>query len=434
MRRELLIPIVGVGLLLSACLPEGQRLPQSPLLSALEPKSGRIAFVGLDRNVYILDQAGAGLTAVTEDAAPSEDLAVLYRTPTWSPESDRLALLRHTFEAGDVAASSIVIAEADGPGRTVAFESEKEHPIYLSWSPVGDHVTLLTGRATDSAYKVWNIPAAGGEAQLVDAGRPVYWSWAPGGDGLLAHIDGSIQDNPGTARISLLQLGPTVSEQRLDVEPFIFQAPSFSPAGDLALIAGYARSGTPALLLTTPLGDSVAELAPLETAAAFGWSPTGRYAAYIHAEPNQPGLIGRLFLVALTDPEDPVTIETGDSLVVAFDWAPNGEQILSYAPAQGPPETEGGDPTLLLQLRVTQARSGDTRRLGTFRPTDDFVNLLPFFDQYAQSSTAWSPDSRNIVFTAQTDDGTSAVFVLAASGTVEPRGIAEGVYAVWSWR
>jgi hypothetical protein len=45
----------GMGclvLLLAACLPQGVQIPESPLLRALERKSGLISYVGLDGNIY----------------------------------------------------------------------------------------------------------------------------------------------------------------------------------------------------------------------------------------------------------------------------------------------------------------------------------------------------------------------------------------------
>jgi hypothetical protein len=293
---------------------------------------------------------------------------------------------------------------------------------------------VLTGDSSDAGLKIWHVPAEGGDAQLVDVGQPAYWAWTPGGEGLLAHLDGSSSEHPGRARVSLLLLGGSVSERRLDLEPVTFQAPSLSPAGDLALVAGSLDGGEPSLLLTTPLGESFTELLPIETQIAFGWSPRGRNAAYIAAEPGQTTLLGRLGLLDLSDPESPVPIETGEALVVAFDWSPDGRHVLSYEPVAGASGEDAQEPVLLFRLNLTDVPSGETRQLGTFRPTQDFVDLLPFFDQYAQSSTAWSPDGRNIVFTSQTLDGQQAVFVLSTSGTVEPRGVAEGVYAVWSWR
>ena len=48
---------------LVAC--QGFRIPQSPLLGTLERKSGRIAFVGMDGNIYTMNQAGHDVTSIT---------------------------------------------------------------------------------------------------------------------------------------------------------------------------------------------------------------------------------------------------------------------------------------------------------------------------------------------------------------------------------
>jgi len=56
-----------IALLVSACLPQNVQVPQSPLLSTLERKSGRIAYIGVDGNIYTSDQAGRNLGEVRFD-------------------------------------------------------------------------------------------------------------------------------------------------------------------------------------------------------------------------------------------------------------------------------------------------------------------------------------------------------------------------------
>jgi hypothetical protein len=72
----------------------------------------------------------------------------------------------------------------------------------------------------------------------------------------------------------------------------------------------------------------------------------------------------------------------------------------------------------------------------SFTPTDDFLQTVPFFDQYHQSLTFWSPDSRYFVATRQegAGSGLATVWVLDTSGAEEPRKVGEGTLAVWSWR
>src|SRR5436189_935867 len=74
---------------LSSCLPQNMHVPQSPLLPLLERKSGLIAYIGSDWNIYTSDQAGKNITAYTKDAVVpknSTDPFRYYVYPTWAPD------------------------------------------------------------------------------------------------------------------------------------------------------------------------------------------------------------------------------------------------------------------------------------------------------------------------------------------------------------
>lgn len=429
MIRRATLAMLALAAVAAGCLPQGSRLPESPLLRLFERKSGRIAFVGPDGNVYLTDQTGSDPIAVTDDAILEGPTAVLYRSPHWSPGSDRLALLRHVFEGGALAGSALVIARAEGAEVDEVYSSTSEFPIFASWSPPGDRLALLTGRGRGPGFTLWSVPVPSGEPRVLDTGQPVYWSWSPGGEGLLVHIGGSDAENPGQARVTYLEAGDPVREFGLDLRPSDFQAPAFSPGGDQALMAGFDDRGEPSLLLTDPLGSAPQVLAPLSGRTAFGWAPDGRALAYLTFEPQKGGVVGRLRIEDLTDPASPVDLPTPDHSAVAFFWSPDSRSLLSYSAARPP----GDDTTILLTMHVTDREDGNTRRLGTFRPTEEFIEMVAFFDQFQQGGTVWSPDSRSIVFPSITESGQQAIFVIPASGTVEARGIAEGTFAVWSW-
>ena len=57
MMKKLILTTL-VSLLITSCLPRDMQLPQSPLLSTLERKSGLIAYIGVDGNIFVSDQAG----------------------------------------------------------------------------------------------------------------------------------------------------------------------------------------------------------------------------------------------------------------------------------------------------------------------------------------------------------------------------------------
>jgi hypothetical protein len=101
------------------------------------------------------------------------------------------------------------------------------------------------------------------------------------------------------------------------------------------------------------------------------------------------------------------------------------------------PENESddntGNETLVFQLNILDIASGESKSLFTFPPSQLFVSIIPYFDQYHQSTTIWSPDSKNLVLSFIGPDGNPGIAVVAASGTLEPRLLTSGLFAVWSW-
>jgi len=122
--------------------------------------------------------------------------------------------------------------------------------------------------------------------------------------------------------------------------------------------------------------------------------------------------------------------------VIAFFWSPDSRSLAYFVPyldsSSASSEDQSAD--LLLELNILDAESGESRKILTYKPTSQFADLLPFFDQYHQSMTIWSPDSNNLVVTFVDSEAASGVAVVAASGRLEPRFLAEGLLAVWSWR
>src|SRR5690349_12262510 len=84
------------ALLIASCLPQDMQVPQSPLLSTLERKSGLIAYLGTDGNMYISDQGGGHQQQLTEDAVIPETQGgpiLYYQYPTWSRDGSQLAFM-----------------------------------------------------------------------------------------------------------------------------------------------------------------------------------------------------------------------------------------------------------------------------------------------------------------------------------------------------
>lgn len=425
--------VLGLGLLATACLPQGMRVPQSEFLAALERKAGLIAYLGTDGNIYTIDQGGGEPTPVTTDARVASDY-LIYGAPAWSPDSQSLAFARFTGQ-GTSAPSEVSLFVADKAGQNLlqAYTSG-DYLIYYDWSPDGRHISFLSDTPSQNlALKI--VPAAGGEAETLDVGAPYYWTWSPNSQTLLVHAGGATAE----AHLSVLRLGSVVTEHGLEISPSPFKAPAYSPDGHQALVAGQTPDRQSALLLTDALGQNPQPLTEYAGNIAFAWSPDGKRIAYIASEADPLGLEGKLVIVDPAGKQKPVELKGQSAL--AFFWSPDSKSVAYFSrhilPTPTPEAGQSssvGESATILSLNVIEARNGATHEVATFVPTERFLQVIPYFDQYHKSTTIWSPDSRNLVVSAYTGDGTPGIWVVAASGNLEPRFIAPGLVGFWSWK
>ena len=112
----------------------------------------------------------------------------------------------------------------------------------------------------------------------------------------------------------------------------------------------------------------------------------------------------------------------GDESVVAFWWSPDGRSLLVLEVA------EEGFPMLAWSVWEDGSMTGPTE----FEPDPTFVrDLLPFFDQYAQSMSLWAPDGTAFAFPGRIGDE-AGIWVHPVDGT--PELIEEGTWVAWSPR
>jgi TolB protein len=431
----LILPI-----LISACTQGGQ-MPQSPLLSSLERKSGIIAYIGLDGNVYTIDQSGGKLTAITEDALPqSEDGSAVrfYNFPTWSHSDRNLAFLGITVEeSGDALAE--ILSSSEGETGEVIYRSEEDFPFYLYWAHDGENLGFLSQGPTGGtmAFRIANSENV--DSKIVDTGQPFYWAWSPTEDEAIVHVGGSASANPGRAKLAFLSTKPNVVETGVNLLPSTFQAPAFSPDGEYILLATEGAGGSSNLTLLSSTGVTSTVVTDLAGPVAFDWAPEGDYIAYVESTRQTGSFLGSLSFVDLSDPDEPVTIDTEADNVIAFFWSPDGEQVAYFVPAvaenpDGSQAVEGEEPLIFLVLYIADAKDGSIREVTHFVPSTSFLNIIPYFDQYQRSSTIWSPDGNYLVVSAlSTQDGTPVIIIVPSAGSLSPRFLVEGTLAFWSW-
>ena len=433
MKKTLLL-ILSV-LLITSCLPRNVQVPQSPLLSTLERKSGLIAYVGIDGNIFLSDQAGGNLKQLTKDAKlpqSQSDPYLFYQYPTWSQDGNQLAFVRTRAE--DAQPSSVLfVANINDDHVSEIYTSESEHPIYLYWSPDDANVSLLTTSVSGQSLILQNIPADGSERTVIDTGSPYYWSWAPDGSTMIVHAGGAASST-SPQHLAFLSLDKEIIEDGLDETPAPFQAPAWSPDGRHILLTRVNDQDQKEIILTDGNGTFEKSLGTFEVNTAFAWSPDSAKVAFITGrQAMNAGTIGNLHIVNIETSVE--TIKEED--VYAFFWSPDSEKLAYFVPFITNQAADGSQTEtqqVILQLNMLDVKTSESRELFKYQPTQQFANILPYFDQYHQSATIWSPDNNNLVLSFLTSSGSPGIAIVAASGQLEPRLLAEGYLAFWSWK
>ena len=426
--KKLIIPTLVI-LLVTACLPQDVQVPQSPLLSVLERKSGLIAYIGIDGNIYVVDQSGRTPIPVTDDAAiPNNQSSTfrLYQYLSWSADGAQLAYVGVSGEGDSQNLSEMFVKHVDEDRAQKVYSSENEHPFYLYWSPDNENVSFLSTDATGQSIILQNVSIKG-ERVILDAGSPYYWSWAPDGSTMIVHTGSEASSTP--EHMAFLQVDSEIIEDGLDSRPASFQAPAWSPDGSRILLTRVNDEDKKEIILADSTGAFEKTLATFDVNTSFAWSTDSELVAYIEGEQAiNAGAIGKLHVMDLAASEDFFQ----DTDVFAFFWSPNSKKLAYFKPRLV--EGDASNQQLLLELHMLDTASGESKKLFTFQPTNQFSAILPYFDQYHQSATIWSPDSNNVVLSFLDVDGNPGIAIAAASGQLEPRLLTNGYLAFWSWK
>ncbi|MEK6222928.1 MAG: hypothetical protein N2D54_11840, partial [Chloroflexota bacterium] len=175
---------------------------------------------------------------------------------------------------------------------------------------------------------------------------------------------------------------------------------------------------------------------------AFGFSPDGQKVAMINGFQGLDTVIqGQLTVMDLNDPEKTYTTEVED--VVGFFWSPDSERLAYFTynsynvVDSSAPEGEGQpEVTLNLMKLFVYGHEENTAQEHSefFRTSDQFIDVIRFFDQYQHSATIWSPDSRYIVVpVVPFSTNVPEIWLMSGKTNLQPRMINQGVLAFWSW-
>jgi Tol biopolymer transport system component len=394
------LPNVDIDETTDAQTPSASSSPDPTVASDLAGLTGRLAVVNAEGNLVTLNPDGSDEVVLDEVEAGRSQV----RQPTWSPDGSRVAWVH--VEVTDDQTLETVLATSTARGtRATETTTGVVVPFYLSWDPTSSRIAYLGGREMD--IEIGIVEGDRGRATPLDTGQPYYLSWAPEGDEMLVHV--------GEDRLERLGLDgtrTTVAER-----PGTFFAPVWTSDGRTFVYASVDDEGQRLVVhdVRQPDGRS---LVPFDGLVRFVVSPDGRRVAFqILAEQRAQPL-------TVIDVRTGETTEIVGGLSGGFFWSPDGER--------------------LLYLTADPDEDRNWYRWGVWDGTSSFTTprfvpsllvaqeYLPFFEQYAQSMSLWSPDGSAFAYPGQNEAGEVGIWVQAAEPERAPVLVAGGTFVAWS--
>jgi Tol biopolymer transport system component len=365
-RSAALIATVALVVACTGSAPEGPSGALPSLATFPHPIAGdRLLVLKDDGSIVTLGPDGSEVMQL----AAGRGIDVETRQPVWSPDGRSVAWAE--LELADQGTSARLVTTApDGSSRT-------EFPVetgtfFLQWDPTSSRIAYLGNFQGAIGMGVAGRSANGNPvATTLGVGQPFYLSWSPEGQQLLIHVG---SETLGTLDLegNLLPIGDA---------PGIFQAPVWLADGRMV----YAARTKNRQVLVVRDGDRAKELVTFEGSIEFVASPDGKRIAY---RVDDGSGLGGIDVVDVRSARSRTVTESPTS---AFHWSPDGRRLLLMT-------MEAGEDPTTHRWRVWDGRAA-TRIGPTFLPSPTFWrDYVPFYGQFAQSMTLWSPDGRAFAF------------------------------------
>ncbi len=374
--------------------------------SAREAQLWPILVQQSDGNLLLANHQGQTRPLTTD--ADGQTRLYLFAAPAPDGNSIALVALRN---AAQQRSAALEVLRLDGQ-RVTVYDDPTNSPFYLSWAPDSQKLAFLT--SNESSMTLWAVPSSGSaSAEQIAQGEPFYFTWSPNSKQLLLHIGG------GTPSDSLqLYRWGTAQPELINAKPAMFNAPSWLLNGEHAVVALQQPSG-PQLVTIDTQGDIVQQLVRLNGGTLFTVSPDASQVAYIALNGPTPG---QLHVVQLDGRNDR---SFNPAPIFAFFWSAKGDKLafLSMVDEVDTISTRQDFPHL--RWNVLTVQDGKVESFQPFQPSTAFIDLLPYFDQYAQSIRLWDPTGRHLLYAS-----TSGVFTLDVT-TGQTTRVSSGVLGMW---
>jgi Tol biopolymer transport system component len=369
-------------------------IPYRPAPATPSPSvatADRLVVLGDDGNLRSMAPDGTNVVPLTTDAGPD----VQIDQPVASPDGGALAWVE--IRSG---VPSVVIASRSGQRlQTVPMGIV---PFFMQWDPTSTNIAYLGNAPQGLGMGVIRDARTAPDDVAIGGGSPFYLSWSPDGRELLVHV--------GASQLGVADMNQKL--RRIHDRPGRFQAPIWLADG--RTIYDRVRGSEEQLVVADGAARDVLET--FTGSIAFEASPDGSRIAYrIDGSRARDGVYVQ-------------PVDGGNQTLVthvaapAFFWSPTGDHLLLLT-------VTGSGSSRIARWSVWS--SDHVATSGPYQPSQTFGSeYLPFFDQYAQAFTPWSPDGSAFAF-AGVIDGTAGVYVQSADGTAPTR-VSDGAFVLWS--
>lgn len=439
-RYSLGLVAVFFSAFLSGCGLHSLHMQQSPLLKYFAPKSGHIAFVGIDGNIHISDQSG-NVVDVTRDGQVGSNAKVSYGAPTWSFNGKEIVYPRFQVDSKNkTQTTGVYTANVSGKDVRKVFTSSKLAPFYFYWSPNDKEIGMLSQvLSSQGSIEMGIIPFGSKNASagyhVINTDAPFYWVWTPKGNSIIAHTQtGAAQTAPDYVRIIPVN-GSPANYTQLKTTLGAFDAPSIAADGTKIVIPEGSADASDLMVRSLKTGKQRL-LAKALGSLSYSLSPNGKWLAYIDQADAKSAASRVLHIVNMENPKDTYSVK--ERPVFSYYWSPNSREIAYVVPLQSKasidPMFAKSKKLPYAQLQILDVGRDKSWSISQFPITQAFLNQVPFNDQYQHSTTIWSPNSKYLVFSAYTAAGNPGIFVAEADGNIKPSLIASGEFPAWSWK
>lgn len=337
---------------------------------------GRVVVADVDSGArFVFDDVPTVDSTGTRVAPPVGGSRVPARTAVWSATGQWTAWSLAAEEAADELDGVQEIRIHHEGSDTNEIVSAALTAFYLCPSPCGRWLSHLSPGPLGLELGVSDVYT--GELRIIERGQPLFWAWSPDASRIAVHVERRVLVVPmdgGTPVVVTEGAGS-------------FVAPWWTPDGSVV----FAEDGR--LRAFGPDGE-VTDLPVQSTTGRFALDPDGRRIALVEVVDDVPRLV---VLDLLTGERDTVV---DAERTAAFFWSPDGRRLAALVLAGR------------REFCWVVFDGAETVRLPPFRPNMGWLReVLPFFEQYAQSHAVWSSDSTQLVAPALDEDGSTDAVV-----------------------